>query len=431
MFFLFQAAVATLATVADFGIRGAVEKRMTERDGGAMLGAGIALKVGLYAVVALAVWVARDPIAAYVGMDLTVLLLATTALYEFATLAMHVMRAELRAGETAVLYFLRLLTYVTVGVALVEAGFGVRGLVVGLAASYGVLLLGGLARASTRPARPRLAHVRSLVAYAKYNGVWALGGHVYDTMDVLVIGYFLSQAAVGAYQLAWSVTAMTAVVASVLANTLFAQLSVWNVHGEGARVSETLRDALTMVVAVGVPSFFGVLVLGREILGVVFGPEYAVAALAFAILMAEKLVAGPNQLFDAAVRAFDRPDVGALATAGSLTANVALNVLFVPRFGLAGAAVATGLAMALNTAVLAGALRRLTAIRVAWRELAWCTLAGALMPLVLLGVRATYEPASLPALVGFVALGGLVYGAVVAASPALRAKAAAAVHEIV
>jgi len=423
IFFLFQAAVATLATVADFGLRGAVEKRLTEGEReGALLGAGVALKIGLFALVGVAVWVARDPLAGYIGADLTILLLVTTALYEFSALTMHVLRAELRAAETAVLYFLRLLTYVAIGVPLIAAGYGVRGLVAGLAASYLVLLLGGLLRVSTPLARPGLAEVRSLVGYAKYNGVWALGGYVYTTMDVLVVGYFLSQAAVGAYQLAWNVTAMTAVVAGVLANTLFAQLSIWNVEGESERVRETVRDALTVSLAVGIPSFFGVLVLSGDILSVVFGPEYAIAGLAFVVLMAEKLVGGPNQILDATVRAFDRPDVGAFATAGSLTANVVLNVLLVPRFGLAGAAAATGLAMALNTAVLAGALTRFMTVSIAWREVAWCGVAGVLMAATLVGLGRVVSPSSLPTLVGYVVLGGAVYGGVVAVSPTLRAK---------
>lgn len=424
VFFLFQAALSTASIVADFGLRGAVEKRLSEGDDpGEFLAAGLLLKTGLLVVVCAAVWLLRAPVAAYVGADLTPELVVTTVVYELATLAVFVLRAELRAGETAFLYFLRLFVYVCLGVGAVTLGYGVRGLVDALAASYAVLLVGGLLRASTPLAVPDGRHVRSLLAYAKYNGIWGLGGYVYTTLDVLVVGYFLTRGDVGAYQIAASVATVTTVVATVLADTIFAQLSAWRARDEIDRVRETLRDALTASFAVVVPAFFGVAVLGREILGVLFGPAYAVAGTAFAVLMVAKVVTSADVILDAAVRAFDRPDAGAFATAGSLTTNVVLNVVLVPRYGLVGAAAATAASIALNTAVLAWVLRGLTTVEVAVRDVAWCVGASAVMAGVLLALRPVLSPTTLPGLVASVALGGVVYAAAASLSPSLRSKA--------
>ncbi|MFC6974698.1 lipopolysaccharide biosynthesis protein [Halomicroarcula sp. GCM10025709] len=424
VFFLFEAVLSTLATFGDFGIRGAVEKRISEGTAPRqILGAAILLKVGLIGVLGVVVVLFRDVINGYVGADVALLLVVTTLLYELSTLTVHVLRAELRADETAVLYFLRLVTYVVVAVVLLQFGLGVWALLYGVVAGYVVLLVAGATRVSIQPAVPAREHVASLVDYAKFNGIWGLGGHIYNTMDLLVIGFFLSSAHVAGYELAWRVTLMTAVVGGVVANTVFAQLSAWNASGEVDAIRTTLRNGTTAALFLVVPSFAGVALLSEELLGLVFGPEYVLAAAAFVVLMGEKVVAAVNIVLDAAVRAVDRPDIGAGATVLSLTLNVVLNLVLVPRYGLVGGAAATGLAMAVNTAALWWFLRRIVPVEFAARDLGWCVGAAGAMAGTLLLVGTVVPATTLPRLLGLVALGGVVYLGVVVLSPSLRGSA--------
>lgn len=422
VFFLFEAVLSTLGTFADFGINGAVEKRISEGgDADAILAAALLLKGGLLLGLVALVVPFRGVVNGYVGARVVVPLLVAAVLYQLSMLTVHVLRAELRADETAVLQFLRLATYVVVAVALVQFGAGAMALVYGLVAGYVVLLAAGVVRMETGLARPSVRHLRTLVDYAKFNGVWGLGGHVYNTMDILVVGLFLSGAHVASYELAWRVTVMTGIVGGVVANTVFAQMSAWDAGGERERIAPTVRDGLAASLVLVIPAFVGVALLSEQILGLVFGPEFLLATAAFVVLMGEKLVAAVNNVFDAAVRAVDRPDVGAYATVASLTLNVVLNFLLVPRYGLVGAAAATGTAMAVNTLVLGGFLRRIVPLSFPTGVVAWCAGAAAVMGGVLV-VAGTVAPATLPGLVAQVLLGGVVYGAVVLASPSLRAK---------
>ncbi|WP_277541517.1 oligosaccharide flippase family protein [Haloarcula laminariae] len=428
VFFLFEATLSTLGTFADFGLNGAIEKRISEgADPGAVLSAGLVLKGVLLVALAAVVVPLRGPIDAYVGTAVVVPLLVAMALSQLALLSMHVLRAELRADETAVIQFLRLATYVVVAVALVQFGAGPRALIYGLVAGYLVMLVGGAVRVSTRPTRPTMRQFRTLLDYAKFNGIWGLGGHVYNTMDILVIGLFLSSAHVAAYELAWRVTVMTGVVGGVVANTVFAQMSAWDASGQRDRIAATVRDGLLASLVLVIPSFVGVALLSDRILGLVFGPEFLLATVAFVVLMGEKLVAAVNNVFDATVRAVDRPDIGAYATVASLSLNVVLNFLLVPRYGLLGAAAATGTAMAINTAVLGLFLRRVVPVRFPVGPVGWCVGAAAVMGGVVVAVGSLL-PESLPALVGQIAAGGVVYGLVVLASPTLRTKLFATVR---
>lgn len=422
-FFLFEATLYTMATVVDFGLRGAVEKRISAGDDPArMFGAAVVLKSLLILVVSGVVLAFREPLAAYVGIDLALELIGVVVAFELSMLVVHVLQGELRVAQTAVLHFLRSLTFVTVAVALLRYGYGVRALVYALLVSYTVLLVTGALRLSTPLARPGRRHLRSLYDYAKFNGIWGLGGHVYNWMDVIVIGLFLSQAAVGAYELAWRLTTTAIMFSTVFARVLFPQLSAWQADGALEKVRDLVSDAMTASLLLIVPSVVGVAVIGREILGVVFGLEYTIAAAAFLVLMIEKLPQAVNLVFDKAIQAFDRPKYGAIATVISLSMNVTLNVLLVPRYGLVGAAVATLLSVIVNTAILGYYLSRLTTVRFPARDIGWTVLAAAGMGLVLVLVTRTIGVDTPTALIAVVGGSAVVYAGGVLAAPPLRVK---------
>jgi O-antigen/teichoic acid export membrane protein len=423
VFFLFEATLYTMATVVDFGLRGAVEKRISAgTDPARMFGAGIALKLVLVAVVGVAVLAARDPIAAYVGADLALELVAVVVVFEFSMLCVHVLQGELRAGQTAVLHLARSLTYVVVAVTLLQFGFGVRALVYALLVSYSLLLVTAAARLNTRVARPGWRHVRSLYDYAKYNGIWGLGGHVYNWMDVIVIGFFLSQAAVGAYELAWRLTTMAVMFSTVFAKVLFPQLSAIEAYGARDRLSDLLSGAITASLLLVVPAVVGVAVLAEPILGVIFGPEYVIAAAAFVVLSGEKLAQAVNLVFDKGIQALDRPVYGAAATIVSLSLNIVLNVVLVPRFGLVGAAAATLASVVVNTVLLGVFLGRLVPVRFPVRDIGWLVVSSLVMGVVLVGATNVIAVETPVALVAAIGLSAVVYGAAVLVSPSLRER---------
>ncbi|EMA66952.1 membrane protein involved in the export of O-antigen and teichoic acid [Halorubrum aidingense JCM 13560] len=423
IFFLFEATLYTMATVVDFGLRGAVEKRISAGDDPAqMFGAAVVLKVLLIFVVSVFVLAVREPLAGYVGTDLAVELIGVVIAFELSMLVIHVLQGELRVAQTAVLHFLRSLTFVTVAVGLLQYGYGVRALVYALLVSYTVLLVGGILRVSTPVARPGRRHLRSLYDYAKFNGIWGLGGHVYNWMDVIVIGFFLSQAAVGAYELAWRLTTTAIMFSTVFARVLFPQLSAWQADGAVEKVRDLISEAMTVSLLLIVPSVVGVTVIGREILGVIFGLEYTIAAAAFLVLMIEKLPQAVNLVFDKAIQAFDRPKYGAIATVVSLSMNITLNVLLVPRYGLVGAAAATLLSVIANTAILGYYLGRLTTIRFPVRDVGWTVLAAVGMGLGLVGLTQILTVDTPQALLAAIGGSAILYGAGVLAAPPLRAK---------
>ncbi|MDZ7745945.1 MAG: oligosaccharide flippase family protein [Halobacteriales archaeon] len=115
-------------------------------------------------------------------------------------------------------------------------------MVYALLVSYTVLLVGRKPSTVDAAGPPgKYDTFRSLYDYAKFNGIWGLGGHVYNWMDVIVIGFFLSQAAVGAYELAWRLTTTAIMFSTVFARVLFPQLSAWQADGAIEKVTRPRR----------------------------------------------------------------------------------------------------------------------------------------------------------------------------------------------
>lgn len=142
-----------------------------------MVGAGLSLKAVLLLVVAVAVWLFQGRINEYLGADLALYLITAVVLYEVAYSMVHVLKGELRAGETTSLEVLEQATWLVVGVALVESGFGVRGLVYALLIGYSLMALGGLYKQPLRVHWPSIPQIRSVADYAKYHSVDIAGTH--------------------------------------------------------------------------------------------------------------------------------------------------------------------------------------------------------------------------------------------------------------
>jgi O-antigen/teichoic acid export membrane protein len=123
-----------------------------------------------------------------------------------------------------------------------------------------------------------------------------------------------------------------------------------------------LRDvysyAVNMVTALQLAVAVVVLFFAKEIMGVA-GPEYAVEPHALSLLLAGHLLNGLLSLSSQVVMGLGRSGAILLLNAGALLLNIALNWLFIPALGIAGAAVANAVAYTLQSLVMLEYQRRL------------------------------------------------------------------------
>lgn len=423
VFFLFRALVGILAIPADFGIRGAVEKRISEgTQPGQMLTTAFSLKAFPVLFISGGVLAFGQFIDRYVGAEVAVLLVAAIVGNELYQFSVQIISGELRVGETAVLRLTHKVIWVVVGYALLQYGFGVFGLVYGLLAGYAVPFLWAMHKRSTPFRRPSMDHVHSLTTYSRYNFVSAVSGLFYSWMDVLVIGLFLTSADVGAYEVAWRVTGVVVLGSMAISRTIFPQVSRWDAEQAVDRIENLIPQTITPTLLVAVPSFFGTLLFAREILTFVFGSEYAVAWLVLIVLMGEKIFQSVHLIIGRSLKAIDHPELAARAAIAAISSNLVLNFLLIWQVGLIGAAAATVLSFGINTVLCIKYLSRFLTLRVPWNEVGWVVGASVGMSAVLFGLRSVVPIDTRVRLVAAIALGAVVYVCLLLLSPTLRRR---------
>jgi len=179
---------------------------------------------------------------------------------------------------------------------------------------------------------------------------------------------------------------------------------------------------MTPSLALAVPAFFGALLFSREVLTLIFGPEYSGAWLVLIVLMGGKAFEAVQDVIGRSLNAIDHPELAAWAAVVAIVLNLVLNVVLIMEYGIVGAAVATVLSLAAEVSICTVYLSRFLDIRLPWRELGWLVLSSISMALVLLGVRSVIPAETLPRLLLVILLGALVYSTFVLSFRPLRVK---------
>jgi O-antigen/teichoic acid export membrane protein len=271
-----------------------------------------------------------------------------------------------------------------------------------------------------RVGRPSFGLAKSLLSYARFDAVGRVGGAAYSWVDVVVIGFFLSQAHVGAYELAWKVASVVLVFTDAVATAAFPQLSEYAAKDRFDRIEDTLPRLITPSLMVIIPALFGTLVLSQEILRIVFGPEFVLASVALVVLMANNISSGFYRPVSRTLKALDRPDLNARAVEVNVGLNVVLNVALIPNFGLVGAAVATTTASLVGNLLALTYLTRLIDVRFQWRALAWCVSVSAVMSIAVAAVGSAVAVETALELGLVVAVGVCTYLTLVLVSSSVR-----------
>ncbi|MDS0278508.1 polysaccharide biosynthesis C-terminal domain-containing protein [Halomicroarcula sp. S1AR25-4] len=407
---LFEALLGLLSIPADMGLRGAVEKRISEGDrAGVVVATSLVLKTVPLLLVGGVVLLFRGQIAAYLGAPLASLLVLTLAVQEAALVCTAAVRGELRVSASAPIMFSKYAGWVGIGVVLVQFGYGALAPVYGLLGGNVVALLWAVATLRATPGRPAVATARSLVRYARYNVVSDIGGYAYNWIDVLVLGLFVAPASVTAYEIAWRVSMTVMTFSAALSDTIFPQISAWDADGSKRRIEQLLPHMLALSIFVAVPSFFGALLYADAILAFVFAPEYTIAAVALVVLMGEKVFQSVHAVLGRTLQAIDRPDLAAMATVLAIAVNVVFNVVLIQAYGIVGAAAATALSFLLNTVAHGYFVAQFLSIEIPARQIAHSVLSAVAMTAGLLLVRQTFGVTTPLALVGNIFLGGFLY----------------------
>jgi len=414
IYFLFLALLGLTSIFADFGINTALTKRISEQgERGSYFGAAILLQFLALGIVSLALLLFQGIINSFVEREITRYLIFSIWLQQYAKLLIHTLHGELRVGETASIEVAQRTSWLLVGVVLIEFNYGLFALIYGLLVGFGIKLLLAGYRIETGIDKPDLGHLKSIFSFSRFSFISTIGGYTYSWMDILIIGYFLTSSHVAAYEVAWRITGFILIFSRSLGTAVFPQVSQWSANDAREKIAEILPRATFAAVFISIPAFFGTFSLSTEILFVVFGDEYTIAATALSILMFEKILQSVHKIWGYSLQASGRPDQAAVATVVSIAVNITLNILLIPGYGLTGAAMATTISFMINTILHVYYLSNIVKITIKYRRIMWCVFSSIVMFVAIISIKSITPIDSIASLAGAVLLGAILYFAVV------------------
>lgn len=304
------------------------------------------------------------------------------------------------------------------------AGFGI-GALFALAGTGGAAPLVGLAIAplmalpfilpgELRQARVGVVDRERLRTYAVYGYPIAASlalSLVLSSTDRFLLAAFMDEAAVGAYHAGYSIANRTLDVLFIWLGAAGTPALVMALErGSLDRLAIAAREQASTFLLIGLPAAVGVALVAGPLSEVMIGEDLrGTAAGVTPIIAVSALLAGMTTYYFHQAFTLGRR-TGLLLAAMALPAavNIMLNIVLIPRMGVAGAAWATLISFGVGLAGSALIGRRVLPLPVPWEALCRCGLATLLMALVVL---------RLPSIGGFAELvldagvGGAVYAA--------------------
>lgn len=370
------------------GISRGITKRISELDEpGSHITAGVLLLGGFGGVVAGAILVFDQQVNQYVGTTvagLLVLLFISDVTFSFVG---SVLDGEKKVARHGWLKALERLARTGIQIAFLIGGYGVAGLFFGHAISLAVVALVGTMLIGIRPSIPQPRHVRSVTDFAQYSWLGAVKGRTFGWMDTIVLGFFVSSALIGIYEVAWTLASFFVLISNSIQRTLFPEISELSTMNHHDRIHHYLNEGMLFTGVFLIPGLFGALAVGEDVLRI-YRPEFTQGVYVLLILIGARTFDAFGTQLLSAIDAIDRPDIAFRVNAVFVVTNLSLNVVLVFLIGWYGAAIATLLSGVLTLGLSYGAVSSLIGRpEVPYQEIGKQVVAGVMMFMFVLGLE--------------------------------------------
>ncbi|RIE05398.1 hypothetical protein D3H35_00800 [Cohnella faecalis] len=180
------------------------------------------------------------------------------------------------------------------------------------------------------------AAIKSLFGYGgRVYGVELLGT-LYAQCDKLIILALLAPREFGLYSVVYTLSRVFNIVQTAVSNVVFPKVTGLAPERIVATVCRAFRLSLLLMLVALVPG----LLIGRFLLGLLFGQPFLEAGTAFGLLSLECIVGGGSWILASSFNALGRPGLVAMRQAIALALTVGLLFALAPAYGLNGIALA-------------------------------------------------------------------------------------------
>ncbi|MCZ7401449.1 MAG: flippase [Candidatus Methanoperedens sp.] len=409
-FFLFMSYYGIMGMFIDGGIGGAAIKRISEgEEQDAYFTAFFVIRSVFIVAVVLVLSIARSLFVDLNNSGLFNWLLIVLIANAITGAVSIGVAGRMKMGIRSTCNTITNISSVIIQVAAIYFGFGAYGLAGGVVAG---LFIGGIIEfhffdLHFAPFKRR--HIKSLFVFAFWLFLSSGGAMVFLQADTILIGHFMEYSDVGVYRVVMQFTMVATFTTNALRNILWPSVSQWGKSGEINRVEESLARALSYSLLLALPVLAGGILLGDKLLYYLYGAEFSSGYTALIILLAVQVVNVFQYFFTMYLDALDHPKDSFKVTAISGIANVLLNIIFIPLYGIKGAAIATLLSMIFNVFLARRALSRIISIKVEHSSLKNILMATTAMAVLVGLYRMFIHLSNIWVTLLAVAAGGIIY----------------------
>jgi O-antigen/teichoic acid export membrane protein len=165
-------------------------------------------------------------------------------------------------------------------------------------------------------------------------------------VDAILVGYFINPVAVGYYTLAKQISEFVMTPAASLGFTVSPQYGTHKANDDLAQAARLYRSAFLATVTLYIPAAAGLALVADPAVRFIFGQGYLGAVPAVQVFGLYTLLLAVDKITNDGLDYLGRANARAVAKIVTSVANFGLNLVFIPLFGVVGAAVATVLTVA-------------------------------------------------------------------------------------
>ncbi len=202
------------------------------------------------------------------------------------------------------------------------------------------------------------SRLKSILSAAWPFAIMGALGILFTNTDIIIISWMKTATDVGVYSAAIRIIQVLYVIPMII------QMSTLPVFARFAGKNNVvfrqgLEKTLGLIFLISIPLSLGGAILGTSIMQFVFGTPYAIGGLAFSILMLGLFFDYAAGVISNAIFAYNHQKSLIASSAIGGTANIVLDVILIPIFGIAGSAIATLIAQILSNTYLWYAMKRI------------------------------------------------------------------------
>ncbi|UVI29122.1 lipopolysaccharide biosynthesis protein [Paenibacillus spongiae] len=202
---------------------------------------------------------------------------------------------------------------------------------------------------------------KSLFGYGgRVFGVELLGT-MYSQCDKLIIISLLTPKDFGLYTVVYTLSRVFNVVQMAISNVIFPKVTGMDKDKIIATVGRAFRLSFLLMAAAVIPG----MIIGRFLLGLLFGAQFLEAGNAFYLLSLECILGGGSWILASSFNAMGRPGLVVIRQAVALVITVGLFFVFTPLYGLNGIAFALLLGSVIRIVITIAAMRVVFKVRIA------------------------------------------------------------------